>query len=64
MELFTSTKARISLLRRQLAAGEVDALLLRANGNIQQPPHPTPQTLMRLQGRGRGYFYFPWQVGM
>ena len=37
MELFTTAGAKISLLHRQLAAGEADALLLLgANDNIQQ----------------------------
>lgn len=37
MEIFTTTGAKISLLHRQLAAGEADALLLLgANDNIQQ----------------------------
>ena len=37
MELFTTAGAKISLLYRQLAAGEADALLLLgANDNIQQ----------------------------
>lgn len=39
MELFTTFRAKISLLRTQLAAGEVDALVLqRAHGNIQLFP--------------------------
>lgn len=37
MELFTTAGTKISLLHRQLAAGEADALLLLgANDNIQQ----------------------------
>ena len=60
MELFTTAGAKISLLHRQLAAGEADALLLLgANDNIQQS---LPTNV--LQWHGQGYVYFPRQVSI
>lgn len=57
MELFTTAGTKISLLHRQLAAGEADALLLLELLITFSKPSPP----MCLQWHGQGCVYFPGQ---